>query len=606
MTFRVWAPAADSVSVRLLNEDNTSRELVPLRAEGDGYHSETVETASAGTLYRYVLPSGDFPDPASRFQPQGPHGPSQVIDPQTFVWSDTAWAGVTRERQIIYEMHIGTFTQEGTWAAAMEHLESLADVGITLLEIMPVADFAGNHGWGYDGVDLYAPTRLYGTPDDFRRFVNRAHALGLGVILDVVYNHLGPDGNYLKNFAPHYFSERYKNEWGEALNFDDEHAGPVREFFIANAGYWISEFHVDGLRLDATQQIFDASPKHLLCEIGARVREEAAGRGTYLVAENEAQQAELVRPPERDGYGLDAIWNDDFHHCAVVALTGRNEAYYSDYRGTPQEFISCAKRGFLFQGQYYRWQKQRRGSPSLDVHPAQFVTFIENHDQIANSLWGQRLHKVTSQSKARALTALLLLGPNTPMLFQGQEFGSSARFLYFADHNPELAAQVAKGRAEFLEQFPSIASSPEIAALIPNPELEETFLTCKLDQSEREKNVEAVALHKDLIALRQATPQITSGLPGAMDGAVLGPAAFLFRYFGAEHDDRLLIVNLGQAQHLDPAPEPLLAPINGRAWKLEWSSEDPRYGGGGTPVIETEDENWKLPGECAVFLRPSL
>jgi maltooligosyltrehalose trehalohydrolase len=343
----------------------------------------------------------------------------------------------------------------------------------------------------------------------------------------------------------------------------------------------------------------------LVAEIAARVREEAAGRGTYLVAENESQDAKLARSPQSGGHGLDAIWNDDFHHCAVVAMTGRSEAYYTDYRGTPQEFISCAKHGFLFQGQRYKWQKARRGSPALDLHPSQFVNFVQNHDQIANSLWGRRLHKITGPAKARAITALLLLGPNTPMLFQGQEFGSSAPFLYFADHNPELAAMVAKGRAEFLAQFPSIASSPDVQELIPNPELEETFLVCKLDAAEREKNEIVVTLHRDLIALRQATPQITHGAPGSLDGAVLGPSAFLLRYFGPNHDDRLLIVNLGSGLHLDIAPEPLLAPVNGRPWELVWSSEDIRYGGGGTPPLESDEDNWKLPAECAVFLQPS-
>ena len=593
------------MSVRLLQRDGSTAALVPLRAEGNGYFSAKVAEASAGMLYRFVLPTGEFPDPASRFQPDGPHGPSQIVDPRAFVWDDNEWAGVPREGQIIYEMHIGTFTREGTWAAATRELDALADLGITLLEVMPVADFAGKYGWGYDGVNLFAPTRLYGSPDDFRRFISRAHRLGLGVLLDVVYNHLGPDGNYLKEFSPHYFSNKYLNEWGEALNFDDENSAPVRELFLANAGYWISEFHLDGLRLDATQQIFDSSPVHLLTEIGRRVREEGAGRGTYLVSENEPQCAQLVRPEECGGHGLDSLWNDDFHHCAIVALTGKNEAYYTDYRGTPQEFISCAKRGFLFQGQRYQWQKKRRGTPALDLHPSQFVTFIQNHDQIANSLWGRRIHMVTSDAKARAITALLLLGPNTPMLFQGQEFASSKPFLYFADHNPELAAQVARGRAEFLGQFPSIASSPDIAALIPNPELLETFTTCKLDHSERTENEPLLALHRDLIALRKRTRHITHTVPGSLDGAVLGPHAFLLRYFGLHGDDRLLIVNLGPALRLDPAPEPLLAPVNGQPWELVWSSEDPRYNGGGTPAVET-DEGWNLPAEATVFLTPSL
>jgi maltooligosyltrehalose trehalohydrolase len=596
--FRVWAPASPTVAVVL----DASKEI-PLSPEAGGYWSGLSAEARAGMDYRYKLGSGTFPDPASRFQPEGPHGASRIIDPN-FAWTDNEWRGVTREGQVIYEMHVGTFTEAGTWAGATERLPHLAELGITLVEIMPVADFPGRYGWGYDGVNLFAPTRLYGEPDDFRRFVDRAHDLGLGVVLDVVYNHLGPDGNYAKEFAPHYFSERYKNEWGDALNFDDEFAAPVRELFISNATYWIDEFHCDGLRLDATQQIFDASPQHLVAAIAVRTREAAQGRGIYLVAENEAQNARLVRSAEMGGHGLDAIWNDDFHHTAIVAMTGRREAYYTDYHGTPQEFVSAAKWGFLFQGQRYKWQQQRRGSPAFDLAPANFVNYLQNHDQIANSLWGRRVHTLTSAGRMRALTALLLLGPNTPMLFQGQEFAATAPFLYFADHRPDLAEAVAKGRAEFLGQFPSIASE-DVAKLIPNPEREETFLRCKLDFADREKNAEAWRLHCDLIRLRKEDPLLGGTKRGTFDGAVLGPSAFVLRFFGSAQDDRLLIVNLGMHVHLDPAPEPLLAPPFGCAWDIAWSSEDPRYGGTGTQPLDTDD-NWNIPAEAAVLLTPIL
>ena len=593
--FRVWAPQSKRVAVRLGDAGE-----VALSAEADGYWSGYIKEARAGMLYRYRLDSGSYPDPASRSQPRGPHGDSQIVDPAVFAWSDEKWRGVRREGQIIYEMHIGTFTHEGTWAAATARLPHLAELGVTLLEVMPVADFPGRFGWGYDGVNLFAPTRLYGAPDDFRRFVDRAHALGLGVILDVVYNHIGPDGNYLRAFAPHYFSERYKTEWGEALNFDDKFAAPVRELFIANAGYWIDEFHLDGLRLDATQSIFDSSKHHLIAAIAARVRESAGARGTYLVGENEPQDARLIRPAERGGHGIDALWNDDFHHSAIVAMTGRNEAYYTDYHGSPQEFISASKWGFLYQGQRYKWQKARRGTPTLDFEPPNFVNFLQNHDQIANSLSGRRIHTVTSAGRLRALTGLLLLGPNTPMLFQGQEFAASTPFLYFADHNPELAKLVAKGREEFLRQFPSIASE-DAATLVPNPELEDTFLRCKLDFADCEKHAEVLAMHRDLIRLRKADPLLGKARRGTFDGAVLGTSAFVLRFFGRALDDRLLIVNLGAHVHLDPAPEPLLAPPLGCEWEVAWTSEDPRYGGGGTPALDSE-ENWHLPAEAAVLL----
>ncbi len=601
--FRVWAPAAQRVSVVFgSKEDLTDAIPAQLGGEPGGYWSGSVGEACVGMHYCYELDGETFPDPATRYQPRGPHGASRIVDPGAFAWSDGAWRGVQREGQVIYELHIGTFTRDGTWAAALEELPHLADLGVTLLEVMPVADFPGQHGWGYDGVNLFAPTRLYGEPDDFRRFVDRAHALGLGVILDVVYNHLGPDGNYLKKFAPHYFSERYKNEWGDALSFDDEHSAPVREFFIANAGYWIAEFHLDGLRLDATQQIFDDSPEHLLAAVAQRVREAARGRGTYLVAENETQHCHLVRPPKSGGYGLDAVWNDDFHHAAIVAMTGRNEAYYTDYHGSPQEFISACKWGYLYQGQRYKWQKARRGTPGFDLDPTNFVNFMQNHDQIANSLVGRRIHTVTSAGRLRALTTLLLLGPNTPMLFQGQEFAASAPFLYFADHNPELARSVAAGRAEFLKQFPSIAAE-DTAALVPNPELEDTFLRCKLDFGERESHEEVLHLHRDLLRLRRNDPLLGKARRGTYDGAVLGPTAFVLRFFGRAQNDRLLLINLGPQLHLDPAPEPLLAPPLGCQWALAWSSEDPRYGGGGTPPLDTED-NWKLPAESGVLLIP--
>jgi maltooligosyltrehalose trehalohydrolase len=514
---------------------------------------------------------------------------------------------VGRDGQVIYELHIGAFTPEGTWAAAAEHLQAVRDLGITILEVMPVADFPGRFGWGYDGVNLFAPTRLYGTPDDFRAFVDRAHAVGLGVILDVVYNHLGPDGCYHREFSPDYFTKKYDNEWGDALNFDGPNSGPVREFFAANAAYWIDEYHLDGLRLDATQQIFDDSPEHILAVISRRVREAAGQRQTYIVNENEPQHIRLVEPLEQGGYGMDALWNDDFHHSAHVALTHKNEAYYTDYHGAPQEFISAVKYGYLYQGQRYRWQKQRRGTASLHVHPAHYVTFTENHDQVANSLHGRRLHEVASLGALRALTALLLLGPNTPMLFMGQEFAASAPFLYFADHQPELARMVAAGRRKFVEQFPSISTlADQLDRVLAQPHDEATFRRCQLDHREREKNAHVQALHRDLLALRRTDPVFSQPRLHGVDGAVLGASAFVLRFFHeTDHaEDRLLCLNLGADLHLDPAPEPLLAPPAGGQWTTLWSSEDPGYGGCGTPPLESE-ENWLLPGGAAVVLKSS-
>ncbi|HEX6903222.1 MAG TPA: malto-oligosyltrehalose trehalohydrolase [Thermoanaerobaculia bacterium] len=597
--FRVWAPRRKQVEVVF----EGSREAVELAPEENGYFSGLAEGIGAGILYKFRLDGGDaFPDPASRFQPEGPHGPSQVIDPSTFQWTDRDWRGVTRDGQVLYEMHIGTLTPEGTWEAAARELPELAELGITVLEVMPVAEFPGRFGWGYDGVDLFAPYHLYGGPDDFRRFVDRAHAVGLGVILDVVYNHLGPDGNYLKQFSASYFTDRYENDWGEALNFDGEDAGPVREFFVANAGYWIEDFHLDGLRLDATQDVKDASEDHVLAAVGRRAREAAGKRSVYLVAENEPQDTRLVRPAEEGGWGLDALWNDDFHHSVQVALAGRNEAYYTDYKGSPQEMISLIKYGYLYQGQRYSWQKQRRGTSGLGLPASAWINFLQNHDQVANSARGERCHKLAAPGVFRAMTALLLLAPGTPMLFQGQEFCAASPFLYFADHNPELAAAVRKGRLEFLSQFPSIAQ-PEMQAGVPDPESPETFERCKLDLSERERHASCYALHRDLLRLRREDPVFREQGKGHLDGAVLSSEAFALRFFGRDAGDRLLIVNLGADLDLAPVPEPLLAPLTGLRWEVLWSSEDPRYGGAGAPPPEDEEGCWRIAGRSATVLK---
>jgi maltooligosyltrehalose trehalohydrolase len=597
--FRVWAPRCKSVAV-LLDGD-----VRPLTAEKEGYFAALVRDARPGMRYRYRLDGGAeaFPDPASRYQPEGPHGPSQVVDPGAFRWSDRDWRGLALAGQVIYEIHIGTFTPEGTWDAAARELPRLAETGITVLEVMPVAEFPGQFGWGYDGVDLFAPTHLYGDADRMRHFVDRAHATGMAVILDVVYNHLGPDGCYLKKYAEEYFSDRYENEWGDPINFDGERSAAVRELFVSNAGYWVDEFHVDGLRLDATQQMFDASRVNVLEEITQRVRNAGRGRATLVIAENEPQETRLVRPVERGGYGMDAVWNDDFHHAATVAATGHNAAYYSDFSGSPQELISAAKWGYLFQGQRFRWQKKRRGTPSFGLPPAAFVNYLQNHDQVANSALGLRLHQLASPGDFRAMTALMLLAPATPMLFQGQEFCASSPFLYFADHKPELAKAVRRGRADFVSQFPSVAP-PEMQALLPDPGARETFERCKLDPGERERHAEAYALHCDLLRLRREDPLFSAQRAGGLDGAVLGAESFVLRYFGENGEDRLLVVNLGRDLRLEQAPEPLLAPCEGRQWRTLWSSEHPKYGGAGTAPLETE-AGWHIPGHAAVALSPT-
>lgn len=606
--FRLWAGKHESVTVVIEESSGPGGERIQagLLDEGGGYFSAVIDEASAGDLYRFQLDGETrlLPDPASRFQPQGPHGPSQVIDPSRFDWTDQQWPGVIIKGQVIYEMHIGTYTPEGTWQAASRELRELKKLGVTVVELMPVADFPGQFGWGYDGVNLFAPTRLYGSPDDFRSFVDQAHALGLAVILDVVYNHLGPDGNYLTEFSDAYLTDKYQNEWGRAINFDGEWSAPVREFFVTNAGYWVEEFHLDGLRLDATQSIYDSSPEHILAAFNRRVREVSPNRSTIIIAENEPQNTSLIRRLEQGGYGLDAVWNDDFHHTALVALTGHHEAYYSDYRGTPQEFLSALKWGYLYQGQYYTWQNQLRGKPTFGIDPSRFILFIQNHDQVANSGRGLRCQQITSPGLYRAVTALFLLAPGTPMLFQGQEFAASHPFLYFADLPPELAEKVHEGRLAFLSQFPSLAD-PAMRESIADANDRNTFERSKLDLSERSSHHAAYNLHQDLLKLRREDPVLQAQGAGGFDGAVLGGSAFLLRYFGPEANDRLLICNLGSDLHLLPQPEPLLAPPEGKVWEVIWSSEHYRYGGSGVMTLSREKE-WVSPGQSTSVLRAAI
>jgi maltooligosyltrehalose trehalohydrolase len=605
LSFRVWAPKAKTIDVALeISAKSAERSFHPMTREGNGYFSASIK-GGAGTCYRFRVDGGEhfYPDPVSRFQPHGPHGSSCVIDPLAFKWSDANWRGRPLKGQIFYEMHVGTFTKEGTWAAAAAQLEELARIGITVIEMMPIADFPGNFGWGYDGVNLFAPTRLYGTPDDLRSFIDRAHTLNLSVILDVVYNHFGPDGNYLRAFSEDYFTPKHENDWGESINFDGPNSGPVREFYITNGLYWTEEFHFDGFRFDATQDVHDESDEYIIGAIGRAARAAAGVRTLILVAENEPQETKLVQPRSAGGDDLDGVWNDDLHHAALVALTGRNEAYYTDYLGAPQEFISAAKYGYLFQGQPYTWQEGHRGTPTFGLPPETFVGFIENHDQVSNSARGERIRFLTSPGRYRAMTALILLGPWTPLLFQGQEFGASSPFLFFTDVGDQTMKEaIREGRFSFLRQFPSMVGE-ETQRCVPAPDDPDAYMRCKLDFTERQTNRFFYDLHIDLMHLRHNDSCFST--PGAdrVDGAVLGQASFVLRYFGSDHtDDRLLVMNLGRRQILSPAPEPLLAPPIGLEWETVWTSESAKYGGLGAVDIVTEDR-WTFPAEAAAVLR---
>jgi maltooligosyltrehalose trehalohydrolase len=595
---RVWAP--DHRSVTLVIDGRT----VGLDAEPDGYHGCQV-VARPGSRYGFRFEGDDkvYPDPASRYQPDGPDGLSAIVDLSAHQWQDGAWPGVSLPGQVLYELHIGTFTKAGTWRAAAEHLPRLRDAGVTVVQMMPVAEFAGDFGWGYDGVQWFAPFHHYGTPGDLQHFVDTAHGLGLAVILDVVYNHLGPSGNYLSRFSQFYRSRRYTNEWGDALNYDDTGSSGLRELVLANVAYWVREFHVDGFRLDAAQQIFDTSPEHILAALSRVARETAAPRALVITAEHEQQHARLMRSREADGYGLDGVFNEDFHHSARVALTGAHEAYMSDYRGTAREWLSAALHGFLFQGQYYPWQAQRRGLPALDCPPYQFIAFLENHDQVANAAVGARLVDIASPPSWRAMSALLLLGPWTPLLFQGQEWAARPPFRYFCDHAADLQAAVFQGRQQFLSQFSRLRGAYAGATLdaIGRPCFEE----CRLDHDFDALANPVWRMYRDLTTLRREDASLGQHAR-RLTGSTLDERTLLLRFIGrVAHEDRLLIVNLGPDADLACAPDPLIAPPELFEWSVLWCSEDRAYGGVGI-AGNCLPARLVATGQATTVFRPTL
>lgn len=475
--FRLWAPGAADV---LLEVDG--RPPVPMQALADGWHACLVPQAGAGSRYRYVVGEGlSVPDPASRYQPDDVHGQSEVIAPEAYDWLDGGWRGRAWDEAVIYELHIGTFTPAGTFRAAIEKLDHLASLGVTLIEVMPVADFPGRRNWGYDGVLPYAPDASYGRPEDFKALIDAAHARGIGVLLDVVYNHFGPDGNYLSAYAPQVFTERHQSPWGAGINVDGADSRPVREFFIHNALYWIHEFHLDGLRFDAVHAIQDDSDTHLLVEMAGRLRASVTDRPLHLILENEDNRASLL---ERAGTGqprdYTAQWNDDVHHVLHVAATGEKVAYYAPYESEPGLLGRALAQGFAFQGQAMEYSGKPRGEPSGHLPPTAFVAFAQNHDQIGNRAMGDRLSTLVSPAALRAVSAVYLLLPQVPMIFMGEEIGARTPFLFFADFVGELADKVRDGRRAEFSRFPEF-SDPETREKIPDPVAEATFRASKLD-----------------------------------------------------------------------------------------------------------------------------
>ncbi len=570
--FRLWAPGCETVGLAL---EAPRPEVLSLRPEADGWHALTVPPARAGALYRFVLPDGTrVPDPASRFQPQDVHGPSEVIDPGAYDWT-FPWEGRPWDEIVLYELHVGAFTPEGTFRGAIEKLDHLANLGVTGIEVMPVWDFPGRRNWGYDGVLPYAPDHTYGRPEDFKAFIEAAHRRGIAVILDVVYNHFGPDGNYLPAYAPSFFTGRHATPWGDAVNYG---AGQVRAFVIDNALYWLEEFDLDGLRLDAVHSIVDESPRPILAELAERVR-ATAPRRPHLVLENEGNQARwLIRRGREPAY-YTAQWNDDVHHVLHVAATGEDSGYYAAYRGETALLGRAFAEGFAYQGQLMTYRGRKRGEPSAHLPPEAFIAFIQNHDQVGNRAFGDRLSHSVRPEVMRALAAVYLLLPQIPMLFMGEEWGAAQPFPYFCDFDSALGAAVRDGRRSEFARFPEFQDRAK-RDLIPDPQAEETFLSAKLDWSAVDQR--RLAHYAALLATRRQ--HIVPLVPLIARGGratEIGRSAVEVRWRADDGRVLTLAANLSDAAApYDPPAGPLLWQENRSVrplgpWEVRWWLEAP-------------------------------
>jgi len=560
--FRVWSPGTRRME--LLLESGSAR-TIALDAGEDGYFHRRLDDVAAGTRYRYLLDGrGPFPDPASRHQPEGVHGPSAVVDPRGFAWTDQAWPGIELTDVVLYELHVGTFTPAGTFAGARERLPALRELGVTAIELMPVADFPGERNWGYDGVSLFAPARCYGDPEDLRALVDAAHGLGLAVVQDVVYNHLGPDGNYLGAFSPYYFTDRHQTPWGQAVNLDGPHNGPVRAFLVGNALHWLHEYHFDGLRLDATHALHDDSARHLLAEIADEAH-ALPGPRRLIIAEDERNLAALVRRTDKGGLGLDAVWADDFHHQIRRRLAGDSDGYFADFSGSSDDIAETMARGFFYRGQMVARLCRPRGSDTAGIAPERFVFCIQNHDQVGNRALGDRLHHQIEPAGYRAALALLLLAPETPLLFMGQEWAASTPFLYFTDHNPELGKLVTEGRREEFKGFAAF-SSPEGRERIPDPQAASTFARSHLRWQEREREPHASVLRLARALLRLRGSMVARGQRDAQADAA-DPSTVVLRY-----PDCMIVTRLEGTGRTD-----LSRWAGSRTWTVALDTEDPAF-----------------------------
>ena len=595
--FAVWAPLATSVSVRVEGQKTEH----PLAARGDGVFESVVRGVGAGADYRLVL-DGDkaLPDPVSRHQPEGVHGPSRVVDPAAFRWTDAAWRGLPVADYAIYELHVGTFTKEGTFDAAIAELPALKALGITAIEIMPVAQFPGDRNWGYDGVFLYAPQSTYGGPEGLRRLVDAAHREGLAVVLDVVYNHLGPEGNYLDPFGP-YFTEIYRTPWGRAVNYDGPDSDEVRRYVIENALHWVTEYHVDGLRLDAIHGIYDFGAEHVLAELTRTVQAQAAelGRHVVLIAESDLNDPKVVRPHALAGYGFDAQWADDFHHSVHAAMTGETSGYYADFAGAGMVAHSL-RDPYVYAGRVSAHRRRRHGGASAGLSRERFVVCAQNHDQVGNRAAGERLAALVPFERQKLAAALLLLSPYVPMLFMGEEYGETNPFQYFVSHgDEELLEAVRQGRRKEFEAF-------GWGDDVPDPGDVATFERSKLDRArQREpRHAALLALHRELLALRKSERVLR---PGGAEvrvdtDAIAGWIATLLTPrpapAGATSPPLYCVFNLGD----EPSDAP--DPFEGGRWVPLLTTGDRKFGGGRAEALAPLDGRARIalaPHEAVVY-----
>lgn len=593
--FLVWAPDSREVAVHIVSPQER---LVPLVPQGRGYWGTVAEGIEPGSLYLYQL-DGDkeCADPASRLQPQGVRGPSQVVA-SSFPWEDGGWCGRRLQEYVFYEIHVGTFTPEGTFEAIIPHLDYLRELGVTAVELMPVAQFPGSRNWGYDGVFPFAVQASYGGPEGLKRLVNICHRKGLAVVLDVIYNHLGPEGNCLANYGP-YFTGVYRTPWGNALNFDGPFSDEVRRFFVENALYWVSEFHVDALRLDAVHAILDQSPYPFLEELAEAVHEqgERLGRRVYVIPESAANDPRLVRPRELGGFGMDAVWSDDYHHALHTLLTGEVAGYYEDY-GKVQHLVSSLRQGFAYTGEHSSYRHRRHGASTSGIPAFRFVVSAQNHDQVGNRMLGERLSRLVSFEGLKLAAGLLLLSPFLPLLFMGEEYGETAPFLYFTSHSePALVEAVRRGRKEEFAAFRWLAEPAD-------PQAEDTFLRSRLSHALRESGPHStlLGLYRELLRLRRKHPALSRLSFEHLDalGYEKPPVLVLRRWCQEEHIMALF--------HFGKTPATLPLPLPPGRWRKLLDSAEERWRGPGSPTPAMLDSERELslafpPEAFALFIK---